>query len=48
MKVKIKDKEKFIGILEGFENNQAHVRLDTELKVISLDSIEKARTYFEW
>jgi ribosome maturation factor RimP len=48
VKIKLKDKEKFIGILEGFENNQAHVRLDAELKVISLDSIEKARTYFEW
>lgn len=48
VKIKLKDKEKFVGILEGFENNQVQVRLDTELKMIPLDFIEKARTYFEW
>lgn len=48
VKIKLKDKEKFIGILEGFENNHVYVRVDAELKTIPLDSIEKARTYFEW
>ncbi len=48
VKIKLKDKEKFIGILESFENNLAAIRAENELKSISLDSIEKARTYFEW
>lgn len=48
VKVKLKDKEKFIGILEAFEANQAHIRVEDALKVIPLESIEKARTYFEW
>ena len=48
VKIKLKDKEKFIGILESFENNLASIRAENELKSISLDSIEKARTYFEW
>lgn len=48
VKIKLKDKEKFIGILESFENNFASIRVENELKSISLDSIEKARTYFEW
>lgn len=48
VKIKLKDKEKFIGILESFENNLASIRAENELKFISLDSIEKARTYFEW
>ena len=48
VKIKLKDKEKFIGILESFENNLASIRVENELKSISLDSIEKARTYFEW
>ena len=48
VKIKLKDKEKFIGILEGFENNTLRVRLDQELKEISLDALDKARTYFEW
>lgn len=48
VKIKLKDKEKFIGILEGFENNTLHVRVDQELKEISLDALDKARTYFEW
>ena len=48
VKIKLKDKEKFIGILEGFVNNEAHVRVDDVQKIIPLDSIEKARTYFEW
>lgn len=48
VKIKLKDKEKFIGILEGFENNIASIRVENELKSVSLDSIEKARTYFEW
>ena len=48
IKVKLKDKEKFIGILESFENNLVSVRVENELKVIPIDTIEKARTYFEW
>ncbi len=48
VKIKLKDKEKFIGILEGYENNIASIRVENELKQVSLDSIEKARTYFEW
>ena len=48
VKIKLKDKEKFIGILESFENAHISVRIDKELKVIPMDSIEKARTYFEW
>ena len=48
IKIKLKDKEKFIGTLESFENNLVSVRVDNELKVIPIDTIEKARTYFEW
>lgn len=48
VKIKLKDKEKFIGILEHFDNVCASVRVEKELKVIPLDTIEKARTYFEW
>jgi ribosome maturation factor RimP len=46
--IKLKNKEKFIGILEGFENNTLQVRIENELKEIALEEIEKARTYFEW
>lgn len=48
VKIKLKNKEKFIGILEGFENNTLQVRIEKELKEIALEEIEKARTYFEW
>ena len=48
VKIKLKDKEKFIGVLEGFENNTLTLRIDNEVKKITLDTIEKARTYFEW
>lgn len=48
VKIKLKDKEKLIGILEHFDNNCASVRVEKELKAIPLDTIEKARTYFEW
>ncbi|NCD12685.1 MAG: ribosome maturation factor RimP [Epsilonproteobacteria bacterium] len=48
VKIKLKNKEKFIGILEGFENNTLQVRIENELKEIALEEIEKARTYFEW
>ena len=48
VKIKLKDKEKFVGILEGFENNTLRVRVESELKEISLDALDKARTYFEW
>ena len=47
VKIKLKDKEKFVGILEGFENNTLRVRVESELKEISLDALDKARTYFE-
>lgn len=48
VKMKLKSKEKFIGILEAFDGNVASVRVENELKQISLDEIESARTYFEW
>lgn len=48
VKIKLKNKEKFIGILEGFEKNTLQVRIENELKEIALEEIEKARTYFEW
>lgn len=48
IKVKLNTKEKFIGILEAFTGNVASVRVENELKQVSLDEIESARTYFEW
>ena len=48
VKMKLKTKEKFIGLLEAFNGNVASVRVENELKQISLDEIESARTYFEW
>lgn len=48
VKIKLKTKEKFIGLLEVFNGNAASVRVENELKQISLDEIESARTYFEW
>lgn len=48
IKLKLKDKEKFIGILEKFENNVLYVLVEGELKEIPLESIDKVRTYFEW
>jgi len=48
VKIKLKTKEKFIGLLESFNGNAASVRVENELKQISLDEIESARTYFEW
>lgn len=48
VKLKLKNKEKFIGILESFENNVASVRVESELKQIALDEIDTIRTYFEW
>ncbi|MBN1840285.1 MAG: ribosome maturation factor RimP [Campylobacterales bacterium] len=48
VKIKLKNKEKFIGVLESFENNTLQVRIEKELKEIALEEIEKARTYFEW
>lgn len=48
IKVKLNTKEKFIGVLEAFSGNVASVRVENELKQVSLDEIESARTYFEW
>lgn len=48
VKLKLKDKEKLVGILEKFENNTLSVRIENEVQSIPLDAIEKARTYFEW
>jgi ribosome maturation factor RimP len=48
VKIKLKTKEKFIGLLEAFNGNAASVRVENELKQISLGEIESARTYFEW
>lgn len=49
VKVKLKNKEKMIGTLEAFNDNTLNLLLDTNEKVsISLNDIDKARTYFEW
>ncbi|KFL34108.1 MULTISPECIES: ribosome maturation factor [unclassified Sulfurospirillum] len=48
VKVKLTNKEKFIGLLESFVDNVASVRVENELKQISLAEIESIRTYFEW
>lgn len=48
VKVKLNSKEKFIGLLESFADNIACVRVENELKQISLNEIESIRTYFEW
>ncbi|AHJ11611.1 ribosome maturation factor [Sulfurospirillum multivorans] len=48
VKVKLNSKEKFIGLLESFADNVACVRVENELKQISLNEIESIRTYFEW
>ncbi len=48
IKIKLKDKEKFIGTLEAFKDNTIFMRVGDEQKTIPLDMIEKARTYFEW
>ena len=48
VKIKMKDKEKYIGILEALDANTISVRVNDESKQIALEDIEKARTYFEW
>lgn len=48
VKIKLKTKEKFIGLLEAFDGNVASVRVENELRQVALDEIESARTYFEW
>lgn len=48
VKVKLTNKDKFIGTLEGFSDGVASVRVDEEVKRFSIGEIEKARTYFEW
>lgn len=48
VKIKLKDKEKYIGILEAFDANTISVRVNDETKKIAIEDIEKARTYFEW
>lgn len=48
VKLKLKDKEKFVGVLEKFENDVLFVRVDKDVREIPLESIDKARTYFEW
>lgn len=48
VKLKLKDKEKHIGILEAYEDNAISVRINDAVLKIPLDTIEKARTYFEW
>ena len=48
VKIKMKDKEKYIGILEALDANTISVRVNDESKKIALEDIEKARTYFEW
>ena len=48
VKIKLKDKEKFVGVLEKFENDVLFVRVDKDVREIPLESIDKARTYFEW
>lgn len=48
VKIKLKDKEKYIGILEASDANTISVRVNDETKKIAIEDIEKARTYFEW
>lgn len=48
VKIKLKDKEKYIGILESIDANTISIRVNDESKKIALEDIEKARTYFEW
>ena len=45
VKIKLKNKEKFIGILEGFEKNTLQVRIENELKEIALEEIEKGMVH---
>ena len=37
-----------VGVLEAYENGVVSVRIDNDVRRIPLESIEKARTYFEW
>ena len=48
VKLKLNDKEKMVGVLEAYEHGAVSVRIDNDVRRIPLESIEKARTYFEW
>ncbi len=49
VKIKLNNKEKIIGTLEAFNDNTLSLTLAKDEKVqISLNDIDKARTYFEW
>lgn len=49
VKIKLNNKEKIIGTLEAFNDNTLSLMLAKDEKVqISLNDIDKARTYFEW
>ena len=49
VKIKLNNKEKIIGTLEAFSDNTLSLSLEKDEKMqISLNDIDKARTYFEW
>jgi ribosome maturation factor RimP len=49
LKVKLINTDKIIGKLESFEDGKITlVEDDGEVSVISLDDIDKARTYYKW
>ena len=49
VKIKLNNKEKIVGTLEAFSDNTLSLTLDKDEKMqISLNDIDKARTYFEW
>jgi len=49
LKVKLISTDKIIGKLESFENGKLKlVEDDGEVSVISLEDIDKARTYYKW
>ncbi|MDD2383201.1 MAG: ribosome maturation factor RimP [Sulfurospirillaceae bacterium] len=49
VKIKLNNKEKIIGTLEAFSDNIVSLTLEKDEKMqISLNDIDKARTYFEW
>ena len=46
VKLKLKDGTKIKGVLQEYDSEKQ--RINVKNKVIPLDSIKKARTYFEW
>jgi ribosome maturation factor RimP len=46
VKVTLKDGSKIVGKLQGYDKENQ--KIDVKNKIIPLDNIKKARTYFEW